>query len=183
MKKSVIIALLVLFVLFAAHIIPDFGPDTIWNSDQSLQEYLERDRYPDWDITILKTARKDYVMSVIYQRDDQLCAAFFKETLFGLRWKYDGMTMLNPSEEAPLSMCGRWSRTKDGSRCDVEIVGDNRKGLVGAYEVEGHETMSREELESDFILDIYIMDGIDELPLHDELIQYTPEGQVMGQDK
>ena len=179
MKRKTVLCLLALFVLFAGYCtiyVPAFSHDTLWNRGEALQEYLDHQHGQDRSVTILKTTEKDRIMGVIYQDEEKLYVAFFTKLLFGTRWKYDGMDMVGGDT---VFLSGKWHQEPSGSSCDVEIVGDNRKGRVGSYLVAGNEDIARENLEQDFILDIYIMDGIEELPNRNLLQQYTPDGQLI----
>ena len=179
MKRKTTLCLLALFVLFAGYCtiyVPAFSHDTLWNSGEALQEYLDHQHGHDRSVSILKTAEKDRIMGVIYQDEEKLYVAFFTKLLFGTRWKYDGMDMVG---EETMMLSGKWHREKNGSTCDVEIVGDNRTGKVGSYTVKGYDEIARDDLETDFILDIYILDGIESIPTRNLLQQYTPDGQLI----
>lgn len=91
---------------------------------------------------------------------------FFERQLFGLRLRHVGM---NSWKEGELYRSGSWSR----GRCDMAVYGDNRNGRAAGYYMADAPEVRREDLESDYILDLYILDGIDHLP--DELRQMDAE--------
>ena len=178
MKKKVLTIFAVLIAAFLAYTIflaPAFGHDTLWNTEEALQYYLEHHHGHDREVTILKTAQKGRVKAAIYEWESEQYIALFEKTLFGLRWKYTGMNGVR--NDGLLSSSGYWKRS--GLKCVVEVYGDNRTGQVGSYEMEYHEQIARSDLEADFILDIYIMDGISGLPSRKLLNQYTPDGQLI----
>ena len=55
----------------------------------------------------------------------------------------------------------------------MAVYGDNRNGRAAGYYMADAPEVRREDLESDYILDLYILDGIDHLP--DELRQMDAE--------
>ena len=55
----------------------------------------------------------------------------------------------------------------------MAVYGDNRNGRATGYYMADAPGVRREDLESDYILDLYILDGIDHLP--DELRQMDAE--------
>lgn len=145
-----------------------FSPNTCGGSDAQLEEFLE-DR-STWSVELLKTEQKGRIKAVIYEREDLgICISIFQRKLFGLRWEYDGIDMLTGDG---LQMTGSWlNNGANGTKCEVTIWGDNRDGRVASYTLNGADSVSRENLEADFIADIYILDGIGSLPDREELVQ------------
>ena len=149
-----------------------FAANTCGGSDEALEAYLEESQARE--VTLLKTAQEGRVKAVLYEREDLGgCIALFQKHLFGLRWSYDGM---NGFSDDGLHLTGSWNEGGfGGSKCEITVYGDNRGGEVNAYAVtDAGETVAREDLESDYILDIYILDGATELPR--TLVQYDDTG-------
>lgn len=145
-----------------------YGLMTCGTSEEDMTRYVEqmvrgKDIY-DLKIAVRKTAREGRVQAIMYEEyrnsDPNYryrYIIFFERQLFGLRLRHVGM---NSWEEGKLYRSGSWG----GGQCDVEIYGDNRDGRVKSYTMANAPEVSREDLESDYILDIYILDGIDHLP-------------------
>ena len=149
-----------------------FAANTCGGSDEALERYLEESQ--EREVTILKTAQEGRVKAVLYEREDLGgCVAVFQKRLFGLRWAYDGM---NGFSDDGLHLTGTWNEGGfGGPKCEIAVYGDNRDGAVVAYAVtDAGETVAREGLEEDYILDIYILDGAAELPR--TLVQYDESG-------
>ena len=152
-----------------------FGTGTCGGSDEALERYLEKSQ--DRAVTVLKPAQEGRVKAVLYEREDLGgCIAVFQRRLFGLRWAYDGM---NGFSDDGLHLTGSWNEGGfGGSKCEITVYGDNRDGEVDAYAVtDAGETVARENLESDYILDIYILDGATEMPR--TLAQYDDSGREL----
>ena len=113
-------------------------------------QYLEN-RY-DRGVTVFKTAREGRVQAVLYQEHDfgDRYIMIFERQLFGLRLRQVGMNGWN---EGGLYRAGSWHAE---GQCDVEVYGDNRDGGTKSYSMADAPEVSRENVESDYILDIYI---------------------------
>ena len=154
-----------------------FGPQTCGDTDADMQAFLEESQGPG--IELWKTAENGRVKAVLYEREDLGgCLAIFERQMFGVRWKYDGMDTLR---EDRLQAEGSWNEGgfMRRSQCEVVICGDNRTGEVGSYLLADAEGVARDELEADYILDIYILDGTAGLPKN--LKQYAPDGSELGE--
>ena len=178
MKKKLsigIIGVLILVILFSIPTLRSaYSFDTCGDSDEELFTFLETFQMAKVN-ELLKVKEYGRVKAVIYDREDiGLCVATFDRKLFGLRWKYDGMNTLR---ENGVQSHGGWHRVGDnGSRCAITICGDNRDGSVGSYVMTDYNKVARDNLESDYIIDIYILDGIENLP--EALQQRTPDGAI-----
>ena len=62
----------------------------------------------------------------------------------------------------------------------VEHMGDNRTGAVDSYTVTDADGVGRSDLEADYILDVYVLDGAEQLP--QTLVQYGPDGSVLSEE-
>ena len=51
-----------------------------------------------------------------------------------------------------------------GTQCEAVVYGDNRSGAVDSYTVTDAGSAGRADLEADYILDLYILDGVESLP-------------------
>ena len=120
----------------------------------------------DREITVLKTAREGRAWAMLYEeastQDRYLMT--FESRLFGLRLRQMGMNTF--SEAGRLYQSGSWQTggTLLGSKCVVEIYGDNRGGQIESYVLADAPQAARENLEADYILDLYILDGVESLP-------------------
>ena len=141
-----------------------FGPMTCPASEVGMAQYAE-DLF-DREITVLKTAREGRAWAMLYEegttRDRYLMT--FESRLFGLRLRQMGMNTF--SEAGRLYQSGSWQTggTLLGSKCVVEIYGDNRGGQIESYVLPEAPQAARENLEADYILDLYILDGVASLP-------------------
>jgi hypothetical protein len=64
-----------------------------------------------------------------------------------------------------LYLTGRWTEGGiRGSHCDILVCGDNRGGEVYSYTVPDAGNISCAYVPVQYILDIYILDGIEALP-------------------
>ena len=138
---------------------------------QYAENLFDRARYGR-EITVLKTAREGRAWAMLYEegatRDRYLMT--FESRLFGLRLRQMGMNTF--SEAGRLYQSGSWQTgTLLGSKCVVEIYGDNRGGQIESYVLADAPQAARENLEADYILDLYILDGVESLPK--ELTQIT----------
>ena len=72
---------------------------------------------------------------------------------------------MNGLPDRGLALTGCWNAGGflSGSKCDIQVYGDNRDASVDAYAVTDG-GVGREHLEADYILDIYVLDGIGALP-------------------
>ena len=183
MKSKVhvgIISALILIILCSIPTIRsayEFG--TCGDSAEEMITFLEEFQMAEVN-ELLKVKEYGRVKAAIYEREDiGLCIATFERKLFGLRWKYDGMNTLC---ENGIQVHGGWLRTaNDGSKCTLVICGDNRDGSVGSYVMTEYIQVARDNLEADFIIDIYILDGIDRLPR--VLQQRTHDGSIFVQER
>lgn len=146
---------------------------TCGDSEAELQAFLEQQQRSE--VVLQKVNERNRVKAVIYEREDLgTCIAIFERRLLGARWKYTGMDML---VENGLQKEGSWhSVGMNDSKCEVVVCGDNRGGDIGSYVLRDAEEVARSGLEADYIIDIYILDGISELP--DDFRQYAPDGSV-----
>lgn len=138
-----------------------FGADTCGPADGDAADWLAQSR--GQAVTVLKTAREGRVQAVLYEEDSGTRSiAVFERRLLGLRWAYEGM---NDLPDRGLALTGRWNAGGflSGSKCDIQVYGDNRDASVDAYAVTDS-GVGREHLEADYILDIYVLDGIGALP-------------------
>ena len=155
-----------------------FGPMTCGTSEEDMTRYVEQSVEEkgvyDLKIAVRKTARKGRMQAILYEeyRDSDPdwqygYVIFFERQLFGLRLRHVGM---NSWKEGELYRSGSWHI---GGRCDMAVYGDNRNGRAAGYYMADAPGVRREDLESDYILDLYILDGIDHLP--DELRRMDAE--------
>lgn len=182
-KRFLWLAVVALFLVVAAVIRPAFdGIRTCGDSDEDLKTFLEQ--FQQREVELLKVAETGRVKAVFYDREDLgTCMALFDRRLFGLRWYYDGMDTL---ADSGLQMEGSWrERGILGSKCEIVICGDNRSGAIGSYVLQDEPSIAREELEADFILDIYILDGTghrDLVRMRSSLQQFAPDGSVFDRE-
>jgi len=170
-----IIGALILVILFSIPALRSaYSFGTCGDSDEELFAFLESFQMAKVN-ELHKVKEHGRVKAVIYDREDiGLCVATFERELFGLRWKYSGMNALR---ENGVQAHGGWHNVGiRGSVCDVTICGDNRDGSVGSYVMTDCSTVARDNLESDYIIDIYILDGVEEFPK--ALQQRTPDGAI-----
>lgn len=168
-RWPLIVAGLLAVVLVGAYLRAQyFGPMTCPASEEGMVQYAEnlfdRARYGR-EITVLKTAREGRAWAMLYEegttRDRYLMT--FESRLFGLRLRQTGMNTF--SEAGRLYQSGSWQTgTLLGSECVVEIYGDNRGGQIESYVLADAPQAARENLEADYILDLYILDGVASLP-------------------
>ena len=118
----------------------------------------------DLSIAVRKTAREGQIQAVMYEELRSSdpgyrygYVVFFERQLFGLRLRQVGM---GSWEQGELYRSGSWG----GGRCEVEIYGDNRNGRLSGYAMADAPEVCQENLEADYILDLYILDGKDHLP-------------------
>ena len=155
-----------------------FAANTCGGSQEDLAAYLLESQ--GQGATVLKTAREGRVQAVLYEREDLgLCTAVFEQRLFGLRWAYDGM---ESAPETGLGMTGSWQAGGflRGTQCEAVVYGDNRTGAVDSYTVTDADGVGRSDLEADYILDVYVLDGAEQLPR--TLVQYGPDGSVLSEE-
>lgn len=172
MKKIVFIVIGII-LLGSIIIMPAYRFDTCGNSEEEISAFLEERQ--QHNISLKKISKNDRIMAVIYDREDLgTCVAVFEKKLFGLRYKYEGMDGI---VEKGLQSNGSWNEGYLKSRCEIVVCGDNRDGLIDSYILEQVPDVARSSLETDYILDIYILDGIDFLP--DRLMQYTANGDLL----
>ena len=168
---------LLVFVIFMVgyHAAGLFGPETCGDSNESLHMFLQEQI--QGDVELLKVKETDRVKAAIYDRDDLgTCIAIFERKLFGLRWEYTGMDQL---VENGLQCEVSWLRAGvNNSKCEVVICGDNRGGDIASYALKDAEGVARSGLEANYIIDIYILDGINVFP--DDFWQYRPDGSVFS---
>lgn len=140
-----------------------FGPNTCGPSEEAIAQYLEAKFSRDVDV--LKVAQTGRVKAVLYQDgqyepSDGRYIMLFERRLFGMRWRQMGM---NTFGREGLAYAGSW-HSGYPSRCEVAVYGDNRNGAVEGYLFADAPQVCRDSLESGYILDLYILDGIDCLP-------------------
>ena len=173
---SLLIAGALFFLFYTSVLIPAFGPNTCGSSEEDLAEFILD--YQQNNAAILKTAENGRIKAAIFQRDDiGTCIAMFERKLFGLRWSYDGMDMLRDPEDG-LGVNGAWSAD---DKCYVVVSGDNRGGLVATYRFPDEDGLARDNLEADYIIDIYVLDGIDHFPERTTFQQFTSDGTPVGE--
>ena len=171
--KKMLFFVIGIILLGSIIIMPAYRFDTCGNSDEEITTFL-KERHQE-NVSLYKISKKDRIMAVIYDRDDLgTSVAVFEKKLFGLRYKYEGMDVL---VERGLQSNGSWNTGYLKSKCEIVICGDNRDGLIESYIMEQVPNIARNDLETDYILDIYILDGIDFLP--DRLTQYTRNGDLL----
>ena len=140
-----------------------FGPMTCPASEVGMAQYAE-DLF-NREITVLKTAREGRAWAMLYEEasTQDRYLMIFESRLFGLRLRQMGMNTF--SEDGRLYLSGGWQTgTLLGSKCVVEIYGDNRGGQIESYVLADAPQAARENLEADYILDLYILDGVESLP-------------------
>lgn len=149
-----------LFVAAFGTVLNAVDPNTCGTSDEDMLAFL--DETQGNEPVFIKSGKNGRISAIIYERQDiGLCAAFFESRLFGLRLEYLGMNQL--SEDGIGQACS-WNSAGLGSKCFYAVCGDNRSGAVGSYSLDGHTDVARSGLEKDYILDIYILDGIKAFP-------------------
>ena len=143
-----------------------FAANTCGGSQEALETYLLESQ--GQGATVLKTAREGRVQAVLYE-----------QRLFGLRWAYDGM---ESAPETGLGITGSWQAGGflRGTRCEAVVYGDNRSGDVDSYTVTDADGVGRSDLEADYILDVYVLAGAEQLPR--TLVQYGPDGSVLSEE-
>ena len=169
-------ALLAVVLLAAASRVPYlqtlyFGPMTCPASEEGMVQYAEdlfdRAQYGR-EITVLKTAQEGRAWAILYEEatTQGRYLMTFERQFFGLRLRQIGMN--NFHEDGVLYLSGGWQAGdwpgSQKSRCVVQIYGDNRGGQIEGYALTDAPQAGREDLESDYILDLYILDGIESLP-------------------
>ena len=170
--KKMLFLIVGIVLLGSIIIMPAFRFDTCGNSEEEISTFLEERQ--QHNVSLKKISKNDRIMAVIYDREDLgTCVAVFEKKLFGLRYKYDGMDGI---VDNGLQANGSWNEGYLKSKCDIVICGDNRNGTIKSYVMEQVPDVARNDIEADFILDIYILDGIDFLP--DRLTQYTRNGDL-----
>ena len=178
MNRKILVGIISIVVLVILCSIPSlrsaYAFGTCGDSEKELITFLEEFQMTKVN-EILKVKEQGRVKAVIYDREDiGLCVATFDRKLLGLRWKYDSMNTLR---ENGVQSHGGWHRVGDnGSRCAITIFGDNRDGSVASYVMTDYTEIARDNLESDYIIDIYILDGIEKLPR--ALQQRTPDKTI-----
>lgn len=178
-KRKIVVLVIALAVivlaLWALTVIRDtaFAKDTCANIDEEIEAFIEASQGNEVT-AIVKTAESDDTKVVIHEREDLgMCVAFFEKKLSGKRLHYLGMNMLADS-----GLHISWDVRENGKEGHVVVYGDNRSGSVGAYVSEEFPWVARENLESDFIIDIYPLDPSEEtFPIDNLLYQYTPDGE------
>ena len=172
MKKIVIIVIGII-LLGSIIVMPAYRFDTCGNSEEDISAFLEERQ--QHNVSLKKISINDRIMAVIYDREDiGTCVAVFEKKLFGFRYQYEGMDGI---VKKGLQANGSWNEGYLKSKCEVVICGDNKDGAIDSYVMEQVPDVARSGLESDYILDIYILDGIDFLP--DRLMQYTAKGDLL----
>lgn len=172
MKKMLFLVIGVI-LLGSIVIMPAYRSDTCGNSEEEISAFLEEKHQEN--VSLYKISKNDRIMAVIYDREDLgTCVAVFEKKLFGLRYKYEGMDGI---VDNGLQANGSWNEGYLKSKCDIVICGDNRNGTIESYVMEQVPDVARNDIEADYILDIYILDGIDFLP--DRLMQYTGNGDLL----
>ncbi len=148
---------------------------SIGASEKALQDYLDQQNYTK--VEILKVKQEGRIKAVIYEREDiGTCIAVFERRLLGLRWFYTGMNTL---KEVGLQTTYDWQLRGSwkGTKCNLVVCGDNRSGIVASYQFGDREEVSRSDLEADWIIDIYNLDGIEKISKH-RLMQYRSDGTL-----
>lgn len=171
--KKMLFLIVGIVLLGSIIIMPAFRFDTCGNSEEEISTFLEERQ--QHNVSLKKISKNGRIMAVIYDREDLgTCVAVFEKKLFGLRYKYEGMDGI---VEKGLQSNGSWNEGYLKSKCDIVICGDNRDGSIDSYIMEQVPDVARNDLEADYILDIYILDGIDFLP--NRLTQYTRNGDLL----
>ena len=172
MKKMLFLVIGVI-LLGSIVIMPAYRSDTCGNSEEEISAFLEEKHQEN--VSLYKISKNDRIMAVIYDREDLgTCVAVFEKKLFGLRYKYEGMDGI---VDNGLQANGSWNEGYLKSKCDIVICGDNRNGTIESYVMDQVPDVARNDIEADYILDIYILDGIDFLPVR--LMQYTGNGDLL----
>ena len=174
MKKKIIGILALVLVILAVWAAPDFGGDTCNNSEIAIEAFLE-----EWnrqEITVLRSAQEGRVRAVLYENEaGQLGVNIFERRLLGLRLKHDGMNLYHKGPGLYLS--GSWTEGgPNGSRCEIVVCGDNHGAEVWTYTVADADGVTDRYVHAGYVLDVYILDGIQNLP--QELKMYGPGGGV-----
>ena len=172
--STILITGALLFLFYPSVVLPAFGPNTCGASEEALADFILE--YQQNNATLIKTAENGRIKAAIFQRDDiGTCIAMFERELFGLRWRYDGMDGLR---DDGLNVNGAWSAE---GKCYIVVSGDNRSGFWGSYRFPEEEGLAREGLEVDYIIDIYVLDGIDHFPDRTTFQQFAPDGTPVGE--
>jgi len=176
-KRLGFIAAVLLLAAFAM-CSSSFGQLTCTNSQADIESFLE-----EWnrqEITVLKSARSGRIKAVLYENEaGQLGVNVFERKLLGLRLKHDGMNLCD--KESGLHISGSWTKSSlRGSKCDIVVFGDNRGGEVDSYILWDVKDITRGDLEADYILDVYVPDGIAALPKG--LQQRDADGKILDFD-
>lgn len=153
---------LVLIIFAVPYVYISHSAGTCGPSDEDMIRFMS-ERMGDRGFTVLKTAQEGRIKAVLYEADwsedtTKLCIMEFERRLFGMRWQYLGM---NTVADGELGKTGGWN---SNGRCEVVVYGDNSGGAVSGYRFLDAPEVCRDNLESDYILDIYILDGIESLP-------------------
>lgn len=174
-KRKCLIAVVLILAALAV-VTPAFGHLTCGSSDEAAEAWLEE--WNQQEIILLKSAQSGRIKAVLYENEaGQLGINVFERRLLGLRLKHDGMELYDM--KPGLHITGHWTAGGlRGSKCDVVISGDNRGGEVGSYIMWDAREIARDSLEADYILDVYVLDGISALPKG--LQQRAPDGKVLG---
>lgn len=167
-QRALIILVSVLVSLCGIWYLEDcFGLNTCGSSEASMIRYLEDQSIGGWGYyKVLKTAREGWVRAALCEKRDDLetrYVIFFERRLFGLRWAKRSEGLFPPEG---LALSGTWNSWNSdlSSRCAAAVYGDNRTGTVEGYASGDAPEVHRANLEADYILDLYTLDGIEALP-------------------
>ena len=161
LRKGIGVGMALIGIAMVCLVFPAFGEMTVGNSAADTEVFLEA--WNDQEITIVKTEQNGRVKAVLYENEEgKLGLNVFTRRLLGLRWKHDGMNLYK--EDGTVYLSGRWTEGGlKGSRCDVVVCGDNRGGEVLSYSVPDA-GIGDVYVPVQYILDVYILDGIKSLP-------------------
>ena len=182
-KKTKIIVALLAVVILALWSFPTIlyivnTADTIKNTEEEIEAFIEASQGNEVT-AIVKTAESENLKIVIHEREDLgLCVAVFERKMFG-RLEYLGVDTLEASN---LTMARSLVREgRNGAEYTLAILGDNRSGGVGSYVIKSHPHVTRDNLESDFIIDFYTIEGEEGIASYD-MLEYAPDGTLLHQN-
>ena len=180
-KRTKVIVALLAVVILALWAFPTIlynvnTRDTIKNTDEEIEAFIEA--YQGAEVTaIVKTGEKENLKIVLHEREDLgLCIATFERKASGRRLAYLGTDTLEEgklfSNRAPVR------EGRSGLEYTLAVVGDNRNGRIGSYVIKSQPHVTRDHLESDFIIDFYTIEGEESIASYD-MLQYAPDGTLV----
>lgn len=180
-KRTKILVALLAVVILALWAFPTIlyivnTTDTIKNTDEEIEAFIEASQGAEVT-AIVKTGEKENLKIVLHEREDLgLCVAAFERKFSGRRLAFLGVDIL---DEADLTMSsGPVREGRSGAEYTLAILGDNRSGGVGSYVIRSHPHVARDNLESDYIIDFYTIEGEEGIASYD-MFEYAPDGTLL----